>query len=176
MMNCTKYCSKCRKYKPDDNYGLKKYGTEYRTCMTCRNKQPPTSSSTTSSASSSIRPTNCLPGCVNPNDGLHHKRCPNYRPPPTSFEDVLALNRGIAEREEQRMRKHEDNLVWKKGFLNKPTNNVIEQPLVRPGSCTFNEICDTLKYYEFTIYTKEDVRIRYCSPLDFAHLHEAQAY
>jgi len=179
MMNCTKYCSKCRKYKPDDNYGLKKNGREYRTCMTCRNTQPPTSSTTSSSsstfsstyASSSSRPTNCLLGCVNPNDGLYHKRCPNYRPPPTSFEDVLALNRGIAEREEQRTRKHEDNLVWKKRFLNKPTKNVIEPPLVRPGSCTFNEICDTLKYSGFTIYTKEDVRIRYFSPLDFDPIH-----
>lgn len=147
MMNVTKRCSKCRKYQSDDNYGLKKNGSEYRTCVTCRKKQPPVSSTTllASSTSSSSRPTNCLPGCINPNDGLHHKRCPNYIPP-THVED---------------------NLVWKKGFLNTANKDIAKAPLVRPNTCTFSEICDTLKHYGIQVYTKNDIYIKTCSYLDF---------
>jgi hypothetical protein len=100
---------------------------------------------------------------------LHHKRCPNYKPPPTSFEDVLALNRGIAEREEQRMRKHEDKLVWKRGFLNHKPETEPKPPIpARAGTCTYEDICLTLNKYGVHIYTKNDVYINYFDPSDFA--------
>ena len=147
MMNVTKRCSKCRKYKPDDNYGLKKNGTEYRTCMTCRNKQPPTPASSSSSQSVS-----------DPN-----------------LEEVFALNRGIAEREAQRTNERssnvENSIVWKKGFLNtKPKTEHKPKTPIRTNTSTYEEICSTLEYYGIKVYTKDDIYLKYFNPFDFKPL------
>ena len=151
MMNVTKRCSKCRKYKPDDNYGQKKNGTEYRTCMTCRNKQPPTPA-TASSNQSNV----CLPGCVNPTAGLHHCQCPNYVPARNSNE-VLETNTS-----------NTDKFVWKKGFLNTKPETKPEPPtLVRLNTSTYKDICSTLACYGIEVYTKDDVHIRFFDQSDF---------
>ena len=31
-------------------------------------------------ARAAVRPPGCLPGCLNPAQGLHHRRCPNFVP------------------------------------------------------------------------------------------------
>ena len=167
-MNVTKRCSKCRKTKPGDNYGLKKNGTEYLTCMTCRKKQPPTSL-----PSSSSQFHNCLGGCVNPSDGLHHRLCPNYTPPPTNFEDVFALNRAIAERNEQRMHEQTNmcgtsNLTWKKGFLtSKPKTEPEPSIPVIPNTCSYEEIYQTFINYGVDVYTTDDIHHKYFNHYDF---------
>ena len=79
---------------------LKKNNTEYKTCLSCRNKHNSQSSSSTY---------NCLPGCINPSQGLHHVRCPNYISP-TNLDHVIQANREIGEREALRnQRKEETN-------------------------------------------------------------------
>ena len=150
MMNVTKRCSKCRKYKPDDNYGLKKNGTEYLTCMTCRNKQPPTPASSSSSSSSQ--------SVSDPN-----------------LEEVFALNRGIAEREAQRTHERssnvENSIVWKKGFLNtKPKTEPKPKIPIRTNTSTYEEICSTLKYYGIKVYTKDDIYLKDFNPFDLEPL------
>ena len=120
MMTCTAYCRKCRKYKPDDNYGLKTHGREYLTCMTCRKNQPPASTTTPSSSTTSS----------------------------ASVEVVIALNRGIAEREE--------NIVGKRGFLNHNPDATPKPPIpVGVDTCEYEFICLTLKKYGIHIYIHE---------------------
>ena len=162
-----KRCSKCRKFKPVDNYGLKKNGVEYLTCMTCRKKQPPTSLSADASSSSQFH--NCLGGCVNPCDGLHHRLCPNYTPPQTNFEDVFALNRAISERNEQRTNLcRTGNLTWKKGFLiSQPKTEPKPSIPVIPNTCTYDDICKTFNKYGVEVYTKDDIHHKYFNPHDF---------
>lgn len=151
MENVTKRCSKCRKFKPDDNYGLKKNGTEYRTCMTCRKKQPPTSASASSSPSNV-----CLPGCVNPTAGLHHCRCPNYVSTRDTNE-VFETNTS-----------NTDKFVWKKGFLNtKPKREPAPLTPIRTQKCTYEDIHTTLEYYGIKVYTRDDIYLRYFDPYDF---------
>ena len=161
-----KKCSKCRKDKPLDNFGFKKNGTEYKTCATCRANACKNKNNT------------CHFLCVNPSKGLHHCKCPNFVPPSPDLQHVFALNRAAGEREAEReaernaKNQNANKFAWKKGFLNTTENRRKEMPkqVIRENSCTFDEICLTLKQYGYSIYTKDDVYLMHFNFLDFLEM------
>ena len=128
-------------------------------------KQPPTSL-----PSSSSQFHNCVGGCVSPSDGLHHRLCPNYTPPPTNFEDVFALNRAIADRNEQRTNLcGTSNLSWKKGFLiSQPKTEPKPSIPAIPNTCSCGEIYHTLFDYGIDVYTGDDIHHKYFNHYDLS--------
>jgi len=188
-----KRCSCCRKGKSENEFGFKKNNSEYKTCISCRNKG--------SSSSSSSQPFNtCIPGCVNPSRGLHHVRCPNYISP-TNIDHVIQANREIAEREALRNQrntpawsvrldaqidravndyfnnKKENSLNWKKGFLLKEEAKPPPEPIKQTNDymniiCTFKDICETLNGYGYRAYTKRDIDLNYEPEDDYLNIRK----
>jgi hypothetical protein len=144
-----KQCSRCRKNKSTDDYGYKKNNTEYKTCLTCRDKS--SSSSSSSFLDDSSLYLNCLGGCVNPSAGLHHFRCPNYVAPP-NFENVRRANEEVAKKEMSRdVVKNED--LYR-------INTIIYL-------ITFPEIIKTFEDYGYKVYTMKDIKPFYWDKRDF---------
>jgi hypothetical protein len=147
-MSAMKRCSRCRKNKSTDDYGYKKNNTEYKTCLTCRDK-----SSYSSSPSLYL---NCLGGCVNPSAGLHHFRCPNYVAPP-NFDNVRRANEEVAKKELSRD-------VMKNGASSSEDSHRISTIIYL---ITFPEIVRTFEGYGYKVYTMEDIKPLYWDKRDF---------
>jgi hypothetical protein len=156
-MSAMKRCSRCRKNKSTDDYGYKKNNTEYKTCLTCRDKS---SSSSSSFLDVSSLYGNCLGGCVNPSAGLHHFRCPNYVAPPPNFDNVRRANEEVAKKEFSRN-------VMKNGASSSEDSHRISTIIYL---ITFPEIVRTFEGYGYKVYTMEDINPFYWDRRDFKNI------
>ena len=77
-MDNSKRCSKCKTCQPNNNFGNKTNGTEYKTCVKCRTQDKNKKNDTDTNNNSIIKTSVCLPSCYDPFKCIHDKKCRNH--------------------------------------------------------------------------------------------------